>query len=1010
MHYKIAIVTPWFGENQKGDAEIGSRQLALNLEKSGHEISILTTHSKGSSAFFDENELCEGTSMVSEADGSLQVLRFPFESHDADRFNRLKDKLILTSPLVSGISPLTLEEEQEFRKNHIRSQILLTYIEAHIADFDAFLFLSFESTLVQEGVLKAKGKAILMPYLEDKSIAYLNSTSDVFLRCIPLLFPCQSELELAGKLYGPSIISYSRLIGEGSSQEKIQAYEEAFAALKQKQNPNPDPNVGSVVQLVPEVKSCNAITEQVVGLNQLYLDQGYQTLMLADEIAPEFKSRVGIFEPAKVKPNDILILHLSIPSQVQSEYFKSHRGKKFLIYHNITPYGFYKNYSRSFASKLEAGRIKLPELAEFSEIAYASSDFSRQELEMAGFENTAILPPLVDPAKWNLRADLATVQMFLQYQGAKHILFVGDLAPNKDQKSLVELLGLLKNFEANVHLWILGGVDEENSYGLEVEQLCKKLKIQDRVHIAGWLSKSEIMAYYQSADLYLSMSDHEGFGLPLVEAMWFDLPVFAFASSAVSETMGVAAFVFYDKTNLRQLAKEVAAILQNPSIKTEMLALQRVNRQRFTALTLAQSYVAAIESPSDCVGVETKGKEERTPAKRPRWAIVVQRFGKEVVGGSESMCRLVSEHMSKHVDVDVITTCAFEYKTWENHYPEGEEQWSDSLRVRRFPVEQPRDIPSFTKWERANVFKHFKPGERLKISKETSDEWIRQQGPDSPKMIEYLKENHDQYDALVFFTYLYYGTYHGASICPEKSWMIPTAHDEPPIYLPTFDPIMDKIKGFAFVTPAERAFMNRRFSGSHLKGDVVALGIDPPEVESVGQRFRDKYSIDSPFIFYIGRLEYNKGLNLLFDYFIRYKKKHKTDLKLVLAGKTEIEIPSHPDITFLGFISEQEKHDAMDACELLVNPSPFESLSMILLEAWYNKCPVLVNGKCEVMVDQTKRADGGSWFDDYEEFTSELEHLIAEKRDYSHAKKFVQMNYAWPVIEERYLKLILDKT
>ena len=149
-----------------------------------------------------------------------------------------------------------------------------------------------------------------------------------------------------------------------------------------------------------------------------------------------------------------------------------------------------------------------------------------------------------------------------------------------------------------------------------------------------------------------------------------------------------------------------------------------------------------------------------------RVAFVVQRCGLEVNGGAELLCRMVAERLARHLKVEVLTTCALDYMTWENHYPPGEERMGE-LRIRRFPVERLRDVDSF------NRLSESVRARKGKLSVADEEAWMREQGPWSPDLLEYLKANREEYGAFIFVTYLYATTYFGLPLVRDKALLVP---------------------------------------------------------------------------------------------------------------------------------------------------------------------------------------------------------------------------------------------
>jgi glycosyltransferase involved in cell wall biosynthesis len=390
-------------------------------------------------------------------------------------------------------------------------------------------------------------------------------------------------------------------------------------------------------------------------------------------------------------------------------------------------------------------------------------------------------------------------------------------------------------------------------------------------------------------------------------------------------------------------------------------------------------------------------------------AFVVQRCGLEVNGGAEALCLKIAERMSKHWDIEILTTCALDYMTWKNHYSPGITEIS-GVKVQRFWVSQQRNVKAFN-----HLSETINP--RLKeASIKEQEAWMLAQGPWSPDLIAYVKQHEHEYDAFIFFTYLYATTYFLLPLVAEKAYLVPLAHDEWSIYLSMWDTFFEKPRAFVFNTVEERDFLRVRFPKVNLDGPVAGVAVEPPLAYNA-EHFHQQYNIYDPFLLYIGRVDPSKGCEELFDYFIklRFAKSNTASLpqepssrKLVLLGKPTMAIPSHPDIIALGFVDEQTKWDALAACDLLVMPSPYESLSIVLLEAWAVGKPALVNGRCEVLVGQCRRAQGGLWYTSQYEFQVAIEKMddLVRNQLGLQGKSFVETNYVWSKIEDKYLNLL----
>ncbi len=382
-------------------------------------------------------------------------------------------------------------------------------------------------------------------------------------------------------------------------------------------------------------------------------------------------------------------------------------------------------------------------------------------------------------------------------------------------------------------------------------------------------------------------------------------------------------------------------------------------------------------------------------------AFVVQRYGLEVNGGAEFHCRLVAEHLSKYFDVEVLTTCAIDYKTWKNDYPEGVETLNGVL-VRRFPVDYERDLLKFNKFSE-KIFGNIH-------TYEDEVEWMKLQGPYSTKLLNYIKSNEKDYTCFIFFTYLYCTTFFGFPLVKEKALLVPTAHDEPPIYLSIFNSLFKCPRRFIYNTEEEKSFVISKFRVSNIPSDIVGVGIDIPDnIDATS--FSKKYNLDD-FVIFVGRVDESKGCQDLFDYFLRYKKEKKSSIKLVLLGKQTMQVPKNPDILSLGFVPEQDKFDGIKSAKLLIMPSKYESLSMVLLESWLCNTPVLVNGKCDVLRGQCIRGNAGLYYENYDEFEACLEILLANDGMRNamgkNGMKFVLQNYSWENIEKKYISILKE--
>ncbi len=380
-------------------------------------------------------------------------------------------------------------------------------------------------------------------------------------------------------------------------------------------------------------------------------------------------------------------------------------------------------------------------------------------------------------------------------------------------------------------------------------------------------------------------------------------------------------------------------------------------------------------------------------------AVVVQRYGADINGGAEQHARYIAERLAKYAEVEVLTTCARDYVSWKNELPAGLEHVR-GIPVRRFPVNRERHPLEFGRRSQ-HVF-----GATHSIADELA--WLESEGPASPALIDHLARAGTSFDYLLFFSYRYYHAYHGARRVPSKAILVPTAERDPAIGLKIFGPVFRGVRAIMYNSHEERA-MIQAATGTDVPGVVVGVGSEVP-ARTNPRRFLERHNIRRPFAIYIGRIDANKGCAELFEYFQRYAMTFTRGLDLVLVGKAIIPIPSHHRIHHLGYLSDEDKYDALAAADLLIMPSYYESLSMVALEAWALGRPVLANGRCDVLKGQCIRSNAGLYYENYEEFAETLFSL--ESRGPLHARlgkngrEYFAAHYAWPVIEKKYMDML----
>ncbi len=350
-----------------------------------------------------------------------------------------------------------------------------------------------------------------------------------------------------------------------------------------------------------------------------------------------------------------------------------------------------------------------------------------------------------------------------------------------------------------------------------------------------------------------------------------------------------------------------------------------------------------------------------------RLLFVVNRYGAGIAGGAETACReLATRLAARGHEVEVVTSRARSYVDWADSFPAGTTS-EDGVTVHRLSVDRPRDPHLF------GPLNGRVAGSPLFVQLE----WMRSQGPNLPELVPWLEDRAASFDAIVFIPYLYATTWLGLPVASglAPTVLLPAAHDEPPLWLPLFDLTFRLPCAFAFLTDEEQAVVRRRARPPQ-PSTVIGLGIDL-DVTGDGERFRAAHPSlgRRPFLLYVGRLDPGKGSDELYDFFVTYKGRRGGDLALVVVGDPVKPLPPHPDVLATGRVSDEEKADALSGCDAFVMPSYFESFSLVLAEAWAQRRPALVNGRCDVLLGQARRSGGALPYRGYAEFEAALEML-----------------------------------
>ncbi len=367
---------------------------------------------------------------------------------------------------------------------------------------------------------------------------------------------------------------------------------------------------------------------------------------------------------------------------------------------------------------------------------------------------------------------------------------------------------------------------------------------------------------------------------------------------------------------------------------------------------------------------------------RRRVLCVVQRYGR---GGAELVCQAVAERLAMRHDVTVHTTCALSDRTWANELPAGAEV-VNGVRVVRFSTTRNRD-PDATLME----IPHDPPAQRV-----ADLAWLAAQGPHAPTLLEALRREATSFDATLFFTYLYEPTVLGILAAPERSILVPTAHDEDALRVPAIAEAFRAARYLVFLTPAERDLVTRTLQEISAPHTIASIGMNGTAAGD-GRRFRERHALGSETVFlYVGRVDAGKGCA---DLVHHWRANALPASRLVLVGEDRLGLSGGDGILSLGYLMDEERADAYAGADVFVQPSALESLSLVLLEAWQYGLPAMVNQRSPVLLDHVRRAQGGLYYGDADDFGAIARYLIArpdERRRLGvNGATYVAREYTW---------------
>jgi len=333
----------------------------------------------------------------------------------------------------------------------------------------------------------------------------------------------------------------------------------------------------------------DAISNEMLEIQDVLRKKGYESEIFVNFYDPCMAKLRKYFKEYRKysSPENIVIFHFSIGSPVSKMFFRL-VDKKVMIYHNITPHEYFLDYHRILSKECYKGRLEINFFINKVDLALGDSEFNRAELERVGYENTGVFPILLDFSKFNQGGNQPIHRIFSN--GKYTILFVGRTIPNKKFEDVIKVYFFYKKFfNPGSQLIFVGDYRGMERYLFSLQDLVKRLDLSD-VYFTGNVEFSELVSYFRAADVYLSMSEHEGFGVPILESFYLRIPVIAFSAGAVKETMNNGGILLHERDFIK-----TAALLdklhrdeyfKERIVDSQLKALEKYSRENVTRILL----------------------------------------------------------------------------------------------------------------------------------------------------------------------------------------------------------------------------------------------------------------------------------------------------------------------------------------------------------------------------------------------------------------------------------------
>ena len=739
----------------------------------------------------------------------------------------------------------------------------------------------------------------------------------------------------------------------------------------------------------------DGVGHDVDGMARALLGAGCKVTVYAEHYAPAYQGwRADAADVRAIlqDPESILIHHHSIGNAATEELLRQARSSiRIMRYHNVTPPEFFSGYNDDWVRGCSNGRRVTVDLVHCCNEFSVPSLYDARDLVHAGasVDRISYCPYFHKLEEFDRTAPTQSVADALRADGRLHVMFLGRRVTNKGHLHLIRTVGAYaRAYDGDIVLHLIGGADAGlRRYDEEIQAEIDAQGVRNNVVLYDKLSFPDITAFYRNCDAFLCMSEHEGFCIPVIEAEYCALPVLAYYRCGVPEALGPTQ-PWLTSLDYREYAR----------------ILRRMRVERGWARSLGEAGAASVRERfaiddirarfldwTESLTLATATPVVRDMSGRRRIAFVVQRFGRDVSGGAEMFARMYAELLAPFYDITVLTTTS---KTldWDNELSVNSRGNGD-YQVLRFPPRHPRN---YQQWDRASA--------QAFAGEIDYEEWQVHHGPHVPELSDYLETYAGDYDLIVNWTYIFATSTYPPKVRGRVPIVnVPFFHDEMWFHMPGCGANALRYDANIYQTQAEKDLAEGNIEGIARKRSItLGAGVEEGVLDNVGEA-NTQSPLDEPYIVYVGRIEKSKGVLELVGQFRAFKTQSGSALKLVVIGRArDCEIDADEDIILPGFISEQQKAVYIKHALCLVNPSHFESFSLVLLESWSLGRPVMVTSRCAATTGQVERSGGGIVYKNQRDFAWALETLETDAalaaRLGANGRDFYQTNYRWSAL------------